>query len=96
MLETTNLSVSSLVAHANVNRETQHEMQLAIAHVLNNPPAGISIAQKQLALIVMLEELMKTIPAEFQAANNIAVVTTILMGSRVLSAAIVLPQEDDA
>ena len=62
----------------------QREVQLSITRVLNNAPDGLTVAQKQLALIVVLEELAKTYPIEHQAQNTLAVTTTILMGTRAL------------
>ena len=84
MLDTTSLAVSGLVAHAHINPEAQRELQLSLARVLNNAPAGITQPQKQLALIILLEELGKALPAEFQADNTLAVVGTFLIGARIL------------
>jgi hypothetical protein len=86
MFDTTNLAIASLVAHPHINPEAQRELQLTISHALNNAPAGLTIAQKQLALIVMLEELAKSYPADYQAQNSLAVTSTILLGSRLLTA----------
>lgn len=83
---TTSLAVSSLVAHAGINPETQREFQLEIMRVLNNAPSGFTVQQKQLALIVALDELAKAFPGEHQVNNSLAVVATLLIGPRALMA----------
>jgi hypothetical protein len=82
MLDTANLALTSLVAHGSVNPKTQRELQLQLGYVLNNAPTGITIQQKQLALLVMLEQLTKEHPPDFQATNNLAIITAVLLGTR--------------
>jgi hypothetical protein len=89
-----NLAVSGLVAHAHINPEAQREMQLSLSRVLTNAPAGISTAQKQLALIILLEKLTETLPPDHQAANSVAVISTLLLGPRMLAAISVKGVED--
>ncbi len=88
MLDATNQAVSSLVAHALYNQNTQREMQLELSRVLANQPHGINIAQKQLALLELLEQLVKMHPVDFQASNLNAIITTLLLGTRPLTAAL--------
>ena len=45
-----------------VNRAVQRELQLSITRVLNKAPAGITVHQKQIALICAIEELTKAFP----------------------------------
>ena len=49
-------------------------------------PAGIMAAHEQLALLTLLEELAKSLPADSQHANSIGVVTTLLLGPRIVAA----------
>jgi hypothetical protein len=86
MLDTTCLAVSALAAHTHINPETQPEPKLAITRVLNNAPTGITVHQKQLALVVVLEELTNTIPAAYPVNNSLALIATMLLGPRLLSA----------
>jgi len=60
--------------------------QLEFSRVLANAPASITVAHKQLALLMLLEELAKSLPADSQHANSIGVVTTLLLGPRVVAA----------
>jgi hypothetical protein len=76
----------SLTSHAPINPEAQRELQLAISKVLSNAPTGISTAQKQLALIILLEKLTENLPPDSQAPNSVAVVATLLLGPRLLAA----------
>jgi len=80
------LAVTSLVAHSHINPEAQRELQLALSRALNNAPDGISTAQKQLALIILLEKLTELLPPDSQAQNSVAVVATLLLGPRLLAA----------
>jgi|SRR5882724_5940056 len=86
MINSSNLSVSGLIAHTHIDPETQRELQLAVSRVLVNAPTGMTIAHKQLALIMVLEELIKAHPVDHQTQNSLAVITTILLGSRLLTA----------
>lgn len=86
MLDTTCLAVSALVAHTHINPETQRELELSIARVLNNAPTGMTVHQKQLALITVLEELTKTLPPSFQVDNVLAVMATLILGPRLVTA----------
>jgi hypothetical protein len=67
-----------------VNREAQRELQLALMRILNSAPAGITVHQKQIALICAIEELAKTSPHNCQPQNVLAVIATMLMGPRLL------------
>jgi hypothetical protein len=69
-----------------VNPEAQHEMQLALMRVLNNAPAGITVHQKQIALICAIEELAKAFPHDCQNQNVLvlAVIATMILGPRLL------------
>jgi hypothetical protein len=69
-----------------VNPEAQREMQLALMRVLNNAPAGITVYQKQLALICAIEELAKAFPHDCHAQNVLAVIATMILGPRLLLA----------
>lgn len=94
MLDTTNLTVSALIVHAGINPETQRELQLDIMRVLNNAPAGVTYCQKQLALIIVLEELLKGLPVDHQPPALLAVVATVLLGARLLIGVSVKPNVD--
>jgi hypothetical protein len=72
------------VAHGHINPEAQHEMQLSIMRVLNNAPAGITLHQKQIALICAIEELAKSFPHDCQNQNVLAVIATMILGLRLL------------
>ena len=67
-----------------VNREAQSELQLSIIRVPNNAPAGITVHQKQIALICAIEELAKAFPHDCQNQNVLAAIATMLMGPRLL------------
>jgi hypothetical protein len=67
-----------------VNPEAQHEMQLSIMRVLNNAPAGITLHQKQIALICAIEELAKAFPHDCQTQKVLAVIATMILGPRLL------------
>jgi hypothetical protein len=86
MLNIAEHAIGGPVAHAHINREAQRELQLDIVRVLNNAPAGITAHQKQLALIIAIEELTKSFPPDHQAQNSVAVVATLLLGARMLTA----------
>jgi len=66
--------------------DTLRELQPSISRVLTNAPTGMTIAHKQLVLIVFLAGLIKAYPAEPLTQNNLAVLATILRGSRLLTA----------
>jgi hypothetical protein len=85
MLDATNSAVASLVAYGHINPEAQRELLLALSRVLNDAPAGISTAQKQLALIILLEKLTELLPPDAQSQNSVAVVATLLLGPRLLA-----------
>src|SRR5229473_1477359 len=50
----------------------QHLAQLAVSRMVANHSSDLSLPQKQLALLVVLEELMKGLPADYQPANTLA------------------------
>jgi hypothetical protein len=50
--------------------------------------------QKQLALIIAIEELTRGFPPDHQAQNSVAVVATLLLGARMLTAVSGHPQGD--
>jgi hypothetical protein len=83
MLDTTNLAIASLVAHALHGGEVQRELQLALTRAVAASPANHS--QKQLALLVVLE-LIKGLPADYQPANTLAMLGTLLFGTRTMAA----------
>ena len=84
MLDTTNLAIASFVAHALHGGEIQRELQVAISKAVASSPANHS--QKQIALLVVLEELMKGLPPDYQPTNTLAIVSTLLFGTRTLAA----------
>jgi hypothetical protein len=84
MLDTTNLAIALLVAHALHGGEVQRELQIALATAVAHSSANHS--QKQIALLVVLEELMKGLPPDYQPANTLAVISTLLFGTRTLAA----------
>jgi hypothetical protein len=86
MLDTTNFAISSLVAHAHLNPEAQREFQLAVARLVANHPPTLSLPQKQLGLICVLEKLVKSMPADYQPANTLAMLGTLLFGTRTMAA----------
>jgi hypothetical protein len=51
-----------------------------------NHSSDLSLPQKQLALLVVLEELMKGLPADYQPANTLAMLGTLLFGTRTMAA----------
>jgi hypothetical protein len=99
MLDTTNHAIASLVAHAHINPEAQREFQLAVSRVVANHETNLTLPQKQLGLICVLDELVRTMPGEYQGTNTLAVIATMLLGSRLLTAistAVSLPHSEDA
>jgi hypothetical protein len=69
-----------------INPESQRELQRSISRVLNNAPTGITTAQKQLALLAVLEKLTENLPRDCQAQNSVAVLATLLLGPTLLAA----------
>jgi hypothetical protein len=61
-------------------------LQLAVARVLTNAPAGITLHQKQLALIMVLDQLSRLLPLDNQVPNSFAVMATIVLGPRLVTA----------
>jgi hypothetical protein len=86
MLDTTCLAVSALLAHTQINPETQRELQLSIARALNNAPTGVTLHQKQLALIIVHRGTHQILPPGNQVDNSLAVIATLILGPRLLTA----------
>jgi hypothetical protein len=76
-----------------------HPAQFAVSRLIANHPTGLSLPQKQLALICVLEELVNGMPGDYQNSNILAVISTLLLGSRLLTAisgAAPAPHSEDA
>ncbi len=84
MLDNTLAAVSALVAHGHHQPDNLAELISKVGRVLVNDPSNLQV--KQLALIAVLEELIKTFPHDFQANNLLAVVEVLLVGPRILLA----------
>ncbi len=92
MLDNTLAAVSALVAHGHHQPDSLAELISKLGRVLINDHASTPV--KQLALIALLEELIKMHPHDFQANYLLAVVEVLLVGPRVLLAVGTNPQED--
>jgi hypothetical protein len=80
----TNLAITSLVAHS--TSTPRPSASCAISQVLTNAPTGNMVAHKQLVLVIVLKELIKADPPDAEMQNSLAVISTILLGSRLLTA----------
>lgn len=92
MLDNTLAAVATLVAHGHHSQEGLAELISKIGRVLINDPSNTPV--KQLALIAILEELIKAHPVDFQANNLLAVVEVLLVGPRILLAVSSNPELD--